>query len=255
MSAKFRSVSRNGTGHGPALNQAAVEVTQPAVRVMIAVPAQDSCKTLFAYDLAVMVNMTVMARRDVEVSIVMHLGTLVQAQRETLAERAVADGTTHVLWLDSDMRFPPHTLLRLLSHQVPIIAANYVTRRPPILPTAMRGGTWVYADGTNAASVEAVDHVGMGVMLTWTSCFAKTPRPWFYCLYDEETHITTGEDVFFCRHMAAHRIPVLVDHDLSREILHIGDLEHRHEHAEPYRAKITTVTTPIVAALSLEPVV
>jgi hypothetical protein len=50
--------------------------------------------------------------------------------RNHLADVAVnvIDGASHILFLDSDMTFPPDTLQRLLDHKVPIVGADYVKR-------------------------------------------------------------------------------------------------------------------------------
>jgi len=64
-------------------------------------------------------------------------GTLIFSQRESLAKEALADGAEYILWVDSDMRFPKNTLERLLAHGKKIVGVNAVTRRKPVLPTAI----------------------------------------------------------------------------------------------------------------------
>ena len=44
---------------------------------------------------------------------------------------ALAVDATHILWLDSDMRFPADTLGRLLARNRDIVGANYCARRFP----------------------------------------------------------------------------------------------------------------------------
>ena len=63
-------------------------------------------------------------------------GTYLPQQRMTLVKEAFQSGSTHILWIDSDMRFPKDALIRLLDRDLPIVGANYPMRRTPIIPTA-----------------------------------------------------------------------------------------------------------------------
>ena len=63
-------------------------------------------------------------------------GTLIANQRQELVFEALQAGCSHILFLDTDMRFPKDTLDRLLAHDEPIVAANYATRRMPVKTVA-----------------------------------------------------------------------------------------------------------------------
>jgi len=47
-----------------------------------------------------------------------------------------------------------------------------------------------------------------------------------------------GEDIYFCKLAQAHGFKVWVDHDLSKDVKHIGKMEFTHDHAEACRADI-----------------
>jgi hypothetical protein len=157
-------------------------------------------------------------------------GTLLPDMRNDLAREALKAGATHVLWVDSDMKFPKDSLARLLAHEAPMVGANYVQRKRPCKPTAAKygpGGTrhWVYTlpPGGAQADVEAVESLGHGLLLVETAVYEVVPEPWYSMAWNTEKMQHVGEDVFFFRRVkAAIDVEPLVDHALSREVEHIG---------------------------------
>ena len=79
----------------------------------ILVPTRDFVNSGFAVDLARLVGFTV-GTSNHKVVIYTSSGTLLSAQRQDLARDAVEAKCTHTLWLDSDMRFPKDSIIRLL---------------------------------------------------------------------------------------------------------------------------------------------
>jgi hypothetical protein len=75
----------------------------------------------------------------------------------------------------------------------------------------------------------------MGAMLIKASVFERLPKPWFQICYLPTAGMYLGEDIYFCKLAQAHQIKVWVDHDLSKEVRHIGVVEFNHDHAEAYR--------------------
>lgn len=143
------------------------------------------------------------------------------------------------MWIDSDMIFPVDTLLKLLARKQDIVAANYSTRREPCYTTAFRGSFQdnIYTEDTSTGLEEA-QSCGMGMMLTKIDVFKKLDLPWFEIKYDRKTKTTTGEDIYFCRKAKGAGYKVWVDHDLSKEIGHLGTFEFRHGHANAWRNHI-----------------
>jgi hypothetical protein len=191
------------------------------VRLAIAVPAHDTVPALFAMDLARLHAVTCAAVPHVLLAPA--IGTFVHQARENLLRDMVSLwGATHILWLDADMTFPPDTALRLLKHEKDIVAANYITRAAPHRPTARRDGQTI--SSAEATGLEAVDHVGMGVFLMRTAVVESIPQPRFWY-----STMTETEDVFFCRSLRHAGHTVYIDHDLSREVGHVG----MHTYREP----------------------
>jgi hypothetical protein len=199
------------------------------VKVAICIPCQDQVNAGFALDLARLVG--VIARSAIEFTIIQNRGTIIPQQRATLATLAMQWGATHVLWLDSDMRFPTDTLDRLLTHEEPIVAANYSTRRVPILPTAEHREHGMLFTTPESDGLVEVSHCGMGVMLVDTKVYATVKQPWFALGFNPNDSSYIGEDFFFLRRARESGYVTLIDQDLSKEVRHVGEMEFRAEHA------------------------
>ena len=207
------------------------------MRVAICVPNRDMVHAGFAFDLANLVGHWT-AKNGPEggsINILNNTGTLIADQRVDLAKAAVKAGADWTLWLDTDMRFPVDTLERLVSHNRPIVGCNYSMRTFPPEPTAsnFHEGSWakVYTK-PDSTGLEQVDLIGFGVTLVKTEVFQKLQDPWFHLGYSSVNQKFIGEDTYFCIKAAGEKVPVFIDHDLSKEIRHIGSFEFRNDHIE-----------------------
>jgi hypothetical protein len=134
------------------------------------------------------------------------------------------------------MRFPKETLLRLLEHDKDLVGANYTSRKLPIQPLTLvrrnEGGPYErVVTGPDSHGLEKVNVIGFGCVLTKTAVFAALERPWFHLIYRKDTGDFGGEDAFFCMHASAGGYDIFIDHDLSRDVAHTGEMDFRHEHA------------------------
>ena len=94
--------------------------------VSILVPTKDTVYSHFSYSLSNL--MKVSTQMGVDTHLFFDSSTILINQRENLIDNSIEMGTEWCLWLDSDMMFPPTTLLRLLSHKEDIVACNYMKR-------------------------------------------------------------------------------------------------------------------------------
>lgn len=197
-------------------------------RVAICLPVQDVVASGFALDLA---SLTGSIPAGIAWTVLQSRGTILPQQRTTLVKLALQWGATHVLWLDGDMRFPADTLERLLAHGLPIVAANYSARRPPILPTAADHELGMLFTMPEDQGLVDVTHCGMGVMLVQSHVYHDVPTPWFALGYSKKDEDFVGEDVYFCRKAKDHGFPTRVDQHLSQAVRHIGEFEFTARHA------------------------
>lgn len=195
------------------------------MRLVIGGPTLATVPAAFALDLAQLYEATVHEGPWTSVTLGFIGATYVHVGREAFLEQAIRCQATHVLWLDTDMTFPPDAARRLVRHQRPIVACNCVMRDPRILFTAQREGRGILT-GPDSTGLEAADSVGMAVMLMRTDVVADLPRPWFRH-GQTDAGVDIGEDRMFCRALRAAGHEILIDHDLSKEIGHIGQHTYR----------------------------
>jgi len=156
-------------------------------------------------------------------------------QRDQLADMALQAGSSHVLWLDSDMMFPVDTVQRLLHHQVPLVAGNYVTRQYPHKTVAYTQlHDWrSYVINSNKPDLIKVAAVGMGCMMVNTDVIRSMSKPRFQTTYVPETNDHMGEDFYFCQQAQQLGYDVLIDDQLSSELQHLGTVAFNHNMVKP----------------------
>jgi hypothetical protein len=192
-------------------------------KIMVGIPSGDMVHTMFAHDLAVMIGKA-SCIPSLQIGVFTISGTILHESRNDIAKQLLDSTFDHLLFLDTDMRFPPHALGQLLDHDLPIVAANYTTRRAPYRPVSMRHiGTNepLYTDA-DSTGLEECAACGMGFALIKREVFEKTEKPWFLTPYIPRVDGSWGEDVWFCNQVRKAGFPVMLDHDLSKEIRHIG---------------------------------
>jgi hypothetical protein len=107
-------------------------------KVAILTPCDDHVATPYAVSLAEMITHTLMNQTGNLGGIALQAfgSSILPHSREQLCRWAIEQGSTHTLWIDSDMKFPKDTMLRLLARDEPIIGINAMTRRPTFRCTA-----------------------------------------------------------------------------------------------------------------------
>lgn len=209
-------------------------------KVMIGVPSRNnSWWSDFGLSLAAMCSATAYQAPNVRMILNNTVGTGLAMNRISLCRKSIDAGCSHILFLDDDMRIPMHTLMMFLKHDKDIIAANCARKELPPRSTAKgfdEGGSCIWTRA-NSTGLEKVKSVGTAVMLIKTDLLKKLPQPWFAEVYNKETGNTTGEDVFFCNLAREHGSEVWIDHDISKDVVHMGGFEFTHQLTEEWDAK------------------
>lgn len=201
------------------------------MRLVIGGPTLAAVPASFALDLAQLYAYTREHGPWTSVTMGFIQSTYVHVGREAVLAGALERQATHVLWLDTDMAFPADTAIRLAQHNRPIVAANCVMRDPRLIFTAMRDGQRIETTA-DSSGLERVDQVGPAVMLMRTNVVDGLKRPWFAHGRNASGE-DVGEDVMFCRRLRDVGHDIYIDHDLSKEIGHIGQHTFR-----PHRATV-----------------
>ena len=192
-------------------------------RVAICVPARDQVQSIFVYHLVNLIQRC--NSKNLRVELFMQTGSLISKQRQNLAQAAINSEFTHILWLDSDMSFPPDILETLLEHDLDIVAGNYSTRSAPrkgvAYKTLGKWESWLKPSETTPR-LQPVEGVGMGCMLVKTSVFSNMETPWYEVSWVPEWQEFIGEDFYFCMAARQAGFNVWIDTLLNKKLKHIG---------------------------------
>lgn len=194
------------------------------MKTLIAIPCMDTLPVGFVQSLIYM-------NKGDNPTVYLKPNTLIYDSRNILSLYAIENDYDNVLWLDSDMMFPPDTLQRLEAHDKPMVTGLYVRRREPITPVIydvleepirnadgkIEKNVHPYTDFPRDAFFP-VDGCGFGCVLTSVPLLkavwdrfgpAFSPYPW------------AGEDLSFCYRVNQLGCQIFCDSTISCG--HIGN--------------------------------
>jgi len=140
------------------------------------------------------------------------------SSRMWLVKESIKRGATHLLFIDSDMLFPPDTLEKLLAHDKDIVGVEYNKRQFPLETV-----TAYFPDEEPQKELFKVGVAGTGVMLIKLSIFEdpKMDKNWFSFGRNAEGQNVIGEDGWFCNTAREAGYDIWVDPKIR--ILHLGE--------------------------------
>ncbi len=204
-------------------------------RIVIGVPSHGDWKAGFGLALSQMC-MATLKHGDKEVSVVGSIGSMLSRQRHELVMNAKAQNATHLLFLDSDIIFPDDALDQLLFWDKPVVGASYPTKTMPPMPTTRRwkNDRWEFVF-TNKKSdgIEKVDRLPTGCLLIEMGVFEELRQPWFEFPWCGEEDNYQGEDWTFCERVEEAGIEMYLDHNLTKEVIHVGNFFYKNAHINP----------------------
>ena len=166
-----------------------------SIRLMIAVPTNDYVHADFMKSL---VNLTEeLNRRRIVHHVEIQAGTLVYIARNRLACKAVNEGYTHVLWLDSDMVFSEKIAEDLLESGKEMVCGAFVSRRPPYGPCIYASIEQNRIEKVNGFGLERfrVDGCGFACVMTTTELLQAVMQKYGTTFQPTDYY---GEDLAFC---------------------------------------------------------
>lgn len=207
-------------------------------KVAIAVPSMEMWHADFAIALNRLVQRTLIDPyqdgKSIGFVLLNERSSLLPNSRHDLVMAALKVEATHILWLDSDMNFPPDALHQLLAHDLDCVGANYVRRTLPCLPISAGLDEKRMYTRENSKGLEAASHMGFGVLLMKTAMLVDLGKPWFAIEWQDISAANPdggyiGEDVYLFHKMRDKGYVGFVDHDLSKDVGHIGTYQYNHE--------------------------
>jgi hypothetical protein len=222
------------------------------VKIALAIPCHGDTKAKFTQCLAEMLVHTMAAtfmvgdeevRPEIQTFIVSC--SLLTESRNRLVAEAINWEADYMLWMDADHVFPRDALVRLLSHNLPIVGCNYARRHNPTSPTACVDNEGkieiTYSPKEGAGEVA---HMGLGLCLMDMRVFGKMDEHYagnFWPLFVIEPApggiASIGEDVYFFKKIREAGIPIHCDHGLSWDVGHIAETILTQAHCEKDRER------------------
>ena len=196
-----------------------------AIKVAVGIPSGDLIHADFAMCL---VNLTLTSvYNGIQVAIINQKSSVIEMGRAKLVDSAKDINADYLLFLDSDMMFPPNLLVELLNQQKSenkkVICCDAVRRRAPFTQVVkdMKGKPIDY--NANPQRLIEVKAGTSAVQLIDMSVFDLVKRPYFLVTWNNEEQEYLGEDFYFTQRLKKHGIPMYCDTFLSRQIVHIGN--------------------------------
>lgn len=140
------------------------------------------------------------------------VGERIDVARNQIVEKALRDGAEHILFLDTDVLFPPTAFMSLLMRQRnnpdhKIVSGVYWSKCNPSFPLIFHeAGRGSNLDWRVGDYIEAPYAIGMGLVLIHTDVFRAIQPPWYTINYglnidNESGSISASsmtEDLPFC---------------------------------------------------------
>lgn len=137
--------------------------------------------------------------------------------RNNIVERALYEGCTHLIMMDTDQIYPADTIPRLLAHNLPVVGARVHRRYPPYDSLMLRieevdehTNKYVSVDDWEEGELVEVDATGGGCVMFNLDVFRKLPYPWF-----KDGREGVGEDIGLCQDLKAAGYRIFVDSSIE----------------------------------------
>lgn len=202
------------------------------MKVAVAICSGDMVHAPFMQSLALM--MAECVANGIEIALSNIRASEICYGRYIAAHTALQLDCSHLLFIDSDMKFPSDALRRLLAHQKDVVGITYSQRRSP------RGFTHLSLDGSQMipGPLFEVRSLGCGLMLIDIKVLQKLNPPYFWPVFypnralPDGSHAHASEDVVFCEEARTQGFHLWCDGALSWECRHCGTFEFGPEHIE-----------------------
>jgi FkbM family methyltransferase len=158
-------------------------------------------------------------------------GYQVEQVRNLIANWTIRNGFDYLFAVDSDISFPPDTLVKLIRHDRDIVSGVYIQRIPgthtiEIMRKNNQGGvTHVDWADIKGQGLVPIDGCGFGCTLVKTDVFKNIPYPQFVYKSAIDHKDTISEDVYFCSQARHYGFTLWCDTDVICD--HTGSFTFR----------------------------
>ena len=159
--------------------------------ITVGIPSYDHIKTECVLSIVKMIP-----RTSLQLHFVFNQSLYIDYNRNQLVDAALANGSSHLMFIDSDIQFPVDGIERLLAHDKDIVGGYYNTRRGnnPIRVKDTAGRLVTPDLPTHLFECHVLP---TGFMLIRLPALSSLQKPYFQTITHEGG--TIGEDVVFCK--------------------------------------------------------
>lgn len=201
------------------------------MKLLIAIPTNDYIHFEFTSCLVQLVSK--LKDEHINFDVAIQGGTLVYVARDKLAYKAIDEGYTHVLWLDSDMIFTENILDDLLFAEKSFVSAIYHGRRAPHISCLF---TEIYPEIKRFEEYPAdtfeIQGCGFGCVLIATDIMRAVRLKYGTCFFPTRE---LGEDLAFCQRVSECGYKMYAE---PIKLGHIGHIKVYPEYRERYMDEI-----------------
>lgn len=138
-------------------------------------------------------------------------GRPIDVSRNEIVANALKSPVTHIFFLDSDVIPPPNALVRLLSHDLPIVSGLYWSKYGfPFVMREGKDGLFEPMKRVEFGKLIEVDAIPMGCALIKREVFERMGWPWFKMEVGKEP-LGVSEDYWFCKRARELGYKIYVD--------------------------------------------
>lgn len=198
--------------------------------VFIGIPALDMVSTRTMMSIISAQNF-IKGRAMIHVQV----GCYVDNARDKIVQDAKDQKATHLMFIDSDMEFPPDSIQRLIDYDLDIVGGLYPRRQYPYRPTINRVNSkkLIIPSSYPTDRLFEVDAIGTGFLLIKMEVFEKLGKPPYFKIQDFHG-VPIRDDVYFC--ISARRKGYKVWADPTFRCGHVGEYVYTmedHENVKP----------------------
>jgi len=158
--------------------------------------------------------------------------SLLSNARQRRLDMALEGNYTHLACFDDDMIFPYDTVHRLIAHKRDVVFANVCQKTPgKISGVCLDSIEQKRIDSSGKTGLERVAYGTLACTLIRLDAIRQIPKPHFEVLWEPSLNNGKGgyqgEDHYFFRKMAMYGIEFYCDHDLTKEVSHVGDYPYK----------------------------
>ena len=180
--------------------------------ITVGIPSYDHIKTECVISL-----LQLQALSNLPLQFFLNQSLYIDYNRNQLVDVAIKNGSTHLMFIDSDIQFPADGIERLLAHDKDIVGGYYNTRRGnnPIRVKDNAGRLVTPELPTHLFECHVLP---TGFMLIRLDALNKIQRPYFQTITHEGG--TIGEDVVFCKKATDAGLSIFCDPSIP--LGHVG---------------------------------